>query len=182
DDICAQTGAEVMYLMDVNGNTLAASNWNKHDNFAGRNFSFRPYFSEAMQGRLGRFFGQGTTSAKRGYFFAAAVRDGDQVIGVLVAKIDLDHTETLWGKTPEQLLVTDHNGVVILTSRPDWRFRATRPLSEAERDAIIAIQPYPTQAPQPLALNPDAWLTQTRDIEETGWQVSILAPRMLVDR
>ncbi|WP_028693309.1 sensor histidine kinase [Pseudomonas cremoricolorata] len=181
-DISQQTGAEVMYLMDVSGNTLAGSNWDKHDSFVGRNFAFRPYFIEAMQGNLGRFFGQGTTSAKRGYFFAAAVRDAGKVIGVLVVKVDLDHTETLWGRTPEQLLLTDQNGVVVLTSRPDWRFRATRPLSAAERQAIIAIQPYPTQAPQPLTLNPDAWITQTRDIRETGWQVSILAPRILLDR
>lgn len=181
-DIVEQTGAEVMYLMDTKGNTLAASNWDKHDSFVGRNFAFRPYFSEAMQGRLGRFFGQGTTSAKRGYFFAAAVRDGEQAIGVLVVKVDLDHTETLWGHTPEQLLLTDHNGVVVLTSRPDWRFRATRPLSDAEREAVIAIQPYPTQLPQPLSLDLSAWLIQSESIEETGWNVSILAPRTLVDR
>ncbi|CAG8869732.1 C4-dicarboxylate transport sensor protein DctB [Pseudomonas fluorescens] len=181
-EIVDQTGAEVMYLMDVSGNTLAASNWDKRDSFIGRNFAFRPYFNEAMDGRLGRFFGQGTTSAKRGYFFAAAVRDNEQVIGVLVVKVDLDHTETLWGRTPEQLLLTDQNGVVVLTSRPDWRFRATRPLNDAEREAITAIQPYPTTEPKPLNLNPDAWLTQTRAIKETGWQVSILAPRILVDR
>ncbi|MDD2048861.1 sensor histidine kinase [Pseudomonas putida] len=181
-DIATQTGAEVMYLMDARGNTLAASNWDKHDSFIGRNFAFRPYYTDAVAGRLGRFFGQGTTSAKRGYFFAAAVRDGKQIIGVLVVKVDLDHTETLWGKTPEQLLLTDHNGVVILTSRPDWRFRATRPLSAAEGEAIAAIQPYPTQAPQPLNLNQEAWLIQTQAIEETGWQVSILAPRTLIDR
>ena len=181
-EIVDQTGAEVMYLMDVSGNTLAASNWDKRDSFVGRNFAFRPYFNEAMDGRLGRFFGQGTTSAKRGYFFAAAVRDNEKVLGVLVVKVDLDHTETLWGRTPEQLLLTDQNGVVVLTSRPDWRFRATRALSDAEREAITAIQPYPTTAPKPLDLNPDAWLTQTRAIKETGWQVSILAPRMLVDR
>ncbi|MFG0864359.1 ATP-binding protein [Pseudomonas sp. FYR_7] len=181
-NIVQQTGAEVMYLMDVSGNTLAASNWDKHDSFVGRNFAFRPYFNEAMAGHLGRFFGQGTTSAKRGYFFAAAVRDGERTVGVLVVKVDLDHTETLWGRTPEQLLLTDHNGVVILTSRPEWRFRATRPLTAAERQAIIAIQPYPTQAPQPLVISDDAWITQTRAIPETGWQVSILAPRILVDR
>ena len=181
-EIVDQTGAEVMYLMDVSGNTLAASNWDKRDSFIGRNFAFRPYFNQAMDGRLGRFFGQGTTSAKRGYFFAAAVRDNEKVLGVLVVKVDLDHTETLWGRTPEQLLLTDQNGVVVLTSRPDWRFRATRALSDAEREAIAAIQPYPTTAPKPLDLNPDAWLTQTRAIKETGWQVSILAPRMLVDR
>ena len=46
-EIVEQTGAEVMYLMDVSGNTLAASNWDKHDSFVGRNFAFRPYFLEA---------------------------------------------------------------------------------------------------------------------------------------
>ena len=182
NDISRQTGAEVMYLMDTHGDTLAASNWDKKDSFIGRNFAFRPYFSEAMQGKLGRFFGLGTTSGKRGYFFAAAITDGDQKIGVLVVKVDLDHTERLWGKTPEQLLMTDHNGVVILTSRPEWRFRATRELSEEERQAIFAILPYPTRDPQPLNLDENAWLIQTQKIDETGWSVNILAPRTLIDR
>ncbi|WP_213878294.1 ATP-binding protein [Pseudomonas sp. dw_358] len=182
NEIAHQTGAEVMYLMDDHGNTLAASNWENKDSFVGRNFAFRPYYSDAIAGGLGRFFGLGTTSGKRGYFFAAGVREGAAVKGVLVIKIDLDHTETLWGKTPEQLLLTDHNGVVILTSRPEWRFRATRPLTEADHQAISAVQPYPTQDPQPLNLAPNAWLTQTREIKETGWQVSILAPRSLIDR
>lgn len=181
-DVAAQAGVEVMYLMDTTGKTLAASNWDKQDSFVDRNFSFRPYFSEAMAGRLGRFFGLGTTSAKRGYFFAAAVRDGATIIGVLVVKVDLDHTESLWGKTPEQLLVTDHNGVVILTSRPQWRFRATRPLTAEERQAIIAIQPYPTRDPQPLALSSTAWLRQSTAIAESGWTVEILAPRSLINR
>ena len=121
-DVATQAGVEVMYLMDTTGKTLAASNWDKQDSFVGRNFSFRPYFSEAMAGRLGRFFGLGTTSAKRGYFFAAAVRDRERIVGVLVVKVDLDHTERLWGKTPEQLLLTDSNA----TSRPmpSWWRRA----------------------------------------------------------
>jgi two-component system C4-dicarboxylate transport sensor histidine kinase DctB len=181
-EIVRQTGAEVMYLMGPDGTTLAASNWDKRDSFVGRNFAFRPYFSDAMAGNLGRFFGLGTTSAKRGYFFASGVRDGEQVIGALVVKVDLDHTENLWGKTPEQLLLTDHNGVVILTSRPEWRFRATRALSEEEKQAIVAIQPYPTRDPRPLVLDEKAWLTQNQKIDETGWSVNILAPRALIDR
>ncbi|OCR22923.1 ATPase [Pseudomonas syringae] len=181
-EICRQTGAEVMYLMGPDGTTLAASNWDKRDSFLGRNFAFRPYFNDAMAGNLGRFFGLGTTSGKRGYFFASAVRNENQVIGALVVKVDLDHTETLWGKTPEQLLLTDHNGVVILTSNPEWRFRATRALSEEEKQAIVAIQPYPTRDPRPLLLNEKAWLTQTQHIDETGWSVNILAPRALIDR
>jgi two-component system, NtrC family, C4-dicarboxylate transport sensor histidine kinase DctB len=180
--ISAQTGAEVMYLMDPAGNTLAASNWEQKDSFVGRNFAFRPYFNDAIAGRLGRFFGLGTTSAKRGYFFAARVRDREQTLGALVVKVDLDHTETLWGRTPEQLVVTDQYGVVILTSKPDWRYRTTRPLTDAERAAISANQPYPTGNPGPLDLASPAWLSQSRYISETGWTVNLLAPRSLIDR
>ena len=177
-----QTGADVIYLMNNRGVTLAASNWDKPDSFVAGNFAFRPYFREALAGRLGRFFGLGTTSGKRGYYFAYPVREDDHNIGALVVKVDLDHTETLWGNTPEQLLVTDTNGVVILTSRPDWRFHASRPLDRAEQSAIASNQPYPTQAPPRLALDPNAWLTQSRVLDETGWTVSILAPRILLDR
>ncbi|OZY59608.1 sensor histidine kinase [Pseudomonas lundensis] len=182
NEISTQTGAEVMYLMDAHGDTLAASNWDKQDSFIGRNFAFRPYFSEAMDGKLGRFFGLGTTSGKRGYFFAAPVVEGDKKIGVLVVKVDLDHTERLWGQTPEQLMVTDPNGVVILTSRPEWRFRATRELTPQEQQSIFAILPYPTRDPKPLNLNLSNWLVQTQGIDETGWSVNILAPRTLIDR
>ena len=177
-----QSGADVIYLMNPAGLTLATSNWNDFDSFIGRNFAFRPYFREALAGRLGQFFGLGTTSAKRGYFFAAAVRDGQEVLGVLVVKVDLDPTETLLGTNPEQLLVTDRHGVVILTSRPEWRFRATRPLDAAERADIAANLPYPTQEPQPLALDDKDWLRQSSTLPETGWTASILAPRSLVER
>lgn len=177
-----QTGADVIYLMDLDGTTLAASNWDEEDSFVDRNFAFRPYFRQAMEGRLGRFFGLGTTSGKRGYYFGAAVRDGERNLGVLVVKVDLDHTETLWGSTPEQLLVTDNFGVVILTSRPDWRFRATRGLGRDEREQIAFDQPYPTLDPQDLTLDIDAWLIQSRELKETGWTVRILAPISLVER
>ncbi|MDM8348276.1 ATP-binding protein [Pseudomonas sp. sp1636] len=177
-----QTGADVIYLMAPDGQTLAASNWAQEDSFVERNFSYRPYFREAMQGRPGRFFGLGTTSRKRGYFFAAAVREGTQILGVLVVKVDLDHTETLWGQRPEQLLVTDNYGVVILTSQADWRFHATRELDNAERAAIAATQPYRIQSPPPLQLEPEAWLRQSRRLADIGWTVSILAPRLLLDR
>ena len=182
EQVRAQSGAEVIYLMTPDGLTLAASNWSQYDAFVGRNFAFRPYFREALAGRLGQFFGLGTTSGKRGYYFAAAVRDGHETLGVLVVKVDLDHTETLLGSTPEQLLVTDAMGVVILTSQPDWRFRATRILNDAERAEIAANLPYPTQTPQPLRLAANDWLRQSSSLSETGWTVSILAPRSLVER
>ncbi|WP_312224900.1 sensor histidine kinase [Stutzerimonas nitrititolerans] len=179
-----QTGADVIYLMDQEGTTLASSNWDDPDSFVGRNFAFRPYFRQAMegQGRLGRFFGLGNTSGKRGYYFGAAVYDDEKAIGVLVVKVDLDHTETLWGNTPERLLVTDNFGVVILTSQPEWRFRATRGLEEDEREQIRFDQPYTTLNPRHLTLDIDSWLIQSRELKEIDWTVRILAPVSLVER
>lgn len=177
-----ETGADVIYLMSPQGITLSSSNWDQQDSFVGRNFAYRPYFREALAGKQGRFFGLGTTSRKRGYFFSSPVHDGERVIGILVVKVDLDDAESLWGNTPEQLMVTDSNGVVIISSRSDWRFRATRPLDNAERAAIAANQPYPTQAPTPLQLDDNAWLIQSRELQETGLSASILAPRQLIER
>ena len=176
-----QTGADTIYLMDRQGLTLAASNWDQQDSFVGRNFAFRPYFREAMDGHLGRFFGLGNTSGKRGYYFASALYDGSQALGVLVVKINLDHTETLWGKTPERLVVTDGQGVVILTSHPDWRFRTTRAQTEQEQAAIAFNLPYATRELQALTLDPRVWLTQQRTLEEIDWTVSIYSPASLID-
>lgn len=181
-DIRRRTGADVIYLLQPDGTTQVASNWAQADSFVHRNFAFRPYYREAMQGRLARFFGLGTTSIKRGYYFASAVKEGSRIIGVLVVKVDLEHIERLWGNSPEQLLVIDNYGVVILSSREDWRFHASRPLSAAERDEIHANIPYPVQDQKPLRLQQSAWLSQSRTLPETGWTVSIYAPRTLIER
>lgn len=60
------SGTSDTYLMDRDGLTIAASNWQDERPFIGRNFSYRPYFKAAMRGELGRYFALGTTSSKRG--------------------------------------------------------------------------------------------------------------------
>ena len=177
-----RTGADVIYLMRADGYCQATSNWNEPDSFVGRDFSFRPYYQEAMQNKSGRFFGLGTTSGKRGYYFAAPVHDGGNVIGVVVVKVDLDGPEKLWGRTPEQLLVTDSFGVVILTSRNEWRFRASRPLNDEQRDVIARNLPYPRGSLEPLEISNNQWLIQQRFLDEIGWTARILAPRDLLER
>src|SRR5690554_4814478 len=85
-----QTGADVIYLMDAKGSTLAASNWDQARSFVGNNFSFRPYFYDALHHGSGEFFGLGNISYKRGYYFGGAVHVDGAVLGVIVVKVDLD--------------------------------------------------------------------------------------------
>ncbi len=176
-----QTGADVIYLMDTQGLTLAASNWDVERSFAGNNFAFRPYFRDALRSGTGEFFGLGNISFKRGYYFGSPVHVEGQVIGVIVVKVDLDFTETLWGQTPEQLVVTDKNGVVILTSQPDWRFTATRELTAQEQYSVAEHQPYTSITPERIDLKQQDWLTFDKDLDDIGWQVSILAPQRLIN-
>lgn len=172
-----QTGADVVYLLNTAGTTLAASNWQHADSFVGHNFSFRPYFSEALAQRTGTFFGLGNISHKRGYYFGNAVLVDEAVVGVLVVKVDLDFTERLWGTGPERLWVTDANGVIVLSSEADWRFRASRPLAVGELERIAEYRPYASLEPVPLEVRQSQWLRFERPLDRDGWTVSVLVPR-----
>ena len=62
-----------IYLIDPQGQTLAASNWASSPSFVGQNYRFRPYFQSAIRGQTGFFYGVGVTTGEPGAFIAAPV-------------------------------------------------------------------------------------------------------------
>ena len=140
------------YLMDKEGLTIAASNWQAPRPFVGRNFSFRPYFKEAMLGQLGRYFALGATSSQRGYYFAYPVRQGKSILGALVMKINIDTVEDNWKKQGDTFLVTDPEGVIFVTTDPDWRYRTLSPLPQEVLSRITASKRYPDASLLPLSV------------------------------
>jgi two-component system, NtrC family, C4-dicarboxylate transport sensor histidine kinase DctB len=183
-----------IYLMDKNGLTIAASNWRTELSFIGSNFSYRPYFQEAMQGRLGRYFALGTTSSRRGYYFAYPVREGGEILGAAVVKINIDSVEQNWGHRDEGYLISDPDGVIFITSTPEWRYRTFEPLDPALQQQIIASKRYPNTQFEPLSdekgkidnnlqeINLRSptdnekkdYLRQFHFMPEAGWHVNIL--------
>lgn len=137
---------DVIYVMDLNGNCLAASNWQKQDSFVGHNYSFRPYFQQAMAGQTGRYIAKGITSFKVGYYLARPVMVDGEIRGAVVAKISLDalqsRVEELWRRGHEIVLVTDKNGVVIVSPLSTLAFKAIQPIPEAARKAIETSRQY----------------------------------------
>ena len=136
------TGALVLYILDKNGQTIAASNWRSKRTFIGANFSFRPYFREAMQGLLGRYFALGTTSKERGYYFSWAIREAGEVLGVMVCKIAVGHFERAWQSGHDEIVVADQNGIIFLSSKADWLYGSLSPLSSKKREAIALDRQY----------------------------------------
>ena len=195
------TGTLDTYIMDATGLTLAASNWNAEKPFVGRNFSYRPYFQEAMRGGLGRYFALGTTSNKRGYYFAYPVRRNEAILGAMVVKTSLASLEGTWARHGAAVVVTDPMGVIFLSSNPDWRFKTLRPLSAEELERIAAsrqysdaeLAPFPLVGRRPFGETGELvryrpapsgsgsprgsaeieYLVQSADMPEAGWRVQI---------
>ena len=141
-----------VYVMTPDGTTIATSNYDREESFIGHNFSYRPYFQGAVQGGLGRYYAVGTTSGVRGYYFAAPVRSGaGQIIGVVAVKVGLDAIEAEWRSQEAQIIVTDPQGIVFLSSQPNWLFRGLLPLDADRLRQIIASRRYADQTPRPLA-------------------------------
>lgn len=122
-------GSIAIFVMDQRGIVLASSNWNQaSENFVGEDLSFRSYFAEGLAGRVGRHFAIGTTRGEPGYFVSTPIRDGERVVGVAVIKISLGQLDQAWELLGAPALIADGNGVVILSSVPEWRYTALKPL------------------------------------------------------
>ncbi len=183
------------YLMDSQGLTIASSNWRASKSFVGSNFGYRPYFQEAMQGKLGRYFALGTTSSQRGYYFAYPVRHDGAILGVLVIKIDIDSVEDAWIDQGNTFLVTDPYGVIFIATDARWRYRTLHPLKAETVSQIEESKRYPDTTLQPLnIINHDSrdgfniislrnkhdkktkkYLHDTISMSQAGWEVQILA-------
>ncbi len=147
------SNAAVIYVLDGSGKTIASSNWQKNESFEGRNYGFRPYFQEAMAGREGRYFAIGVTTGRAGYFFSRPVmkhQPAGPVLGVVVVKVELEQLQKEWREGGEKVFVTNEDGVIILSSNPDWLYKTVKPLSWAVRQHIAASRTFVGQSLEQL--------------------------------
>lgn len=154
--VAQASGAAAIYIMTRQGLTLASSNWNKPDSFVGQNYGFRPYFQQAMHGKLGRYYALGTSSGLRGYYFAYPVRAHGRISGVVTVKVPLDSLEAQHDEAQYEFVVTDPNGIIFLSTRPAWRYHALAPLADDTRLRVTASRRYADHAITPLSVLDEA--------------------------
>ncbi len=186
-----QQGAHLSaaFLIDAQGLTVAASNWRQPHSFVGHDYSFRPYFRDAVSKGLGRFYGVGVTTGEPGYFLAAPLRRQQRLLGVIVVKQQLDALEQALANSSEPLMLVDGDGIAFLASARALRYRSLAPLGEAvaarlgdtrqygaQAIPLIADRPIATAQPGPqrLALPGEAArerLVHARPVGLQGWQL-----------
>lgn len=193
-DANAHSHADVTYIIRADGLCLSASNWDRPDSFAGSQYRFRPYFVDAMGGRVGRFFGIGTVSHVPGYYISQPVYRGGRIVGAAVLKLNLEWFPGTDANEP--VFVVDKHGVIFLSSVPAWKYRAVRDLPREVATAIEETRQYAQQSLAKLPITPvralnasDAhvvrvgakrfspyYLLTQRRLGAPQWQLMTLAP------
>ena len=180
------------YLMDRSGLTLSASNAHLGDSYVGNSYAFRPYFKDAMQDKLGVFYGIGATTGNPGYFLAAPIKDNNKIIGAATVKVSLESFESALVKSGDKVLLTDSSGVIFLGSVPDWKYRSLTQLGQEALLQMHSSRQYSNHILQPLGMRllhkgselasitlPNAktqqYLVQTKKIGPLDWTMILLA-------
>ncbi|RUR30769.1 sensor histidine kinase [Vreelandella andesensis] len=194
-------GVSDVYLLNRDADTIAASNWHRPKTFIGQNYAFRSYYTDAITGGQGRFYGLGLQSLERGYYFSAPVWLDDtspdaKPDGVIVVKVLLDDVEESWAEQDAELFVTDSDNIIFMASHPELRMNALYPLTDNQRDSLRATRRYAMEPLTPSGMKREApygsdsylvsfasgplssghYLSLTRPIPEFGWQMHILKP------
>lgn len=172
-------------LIDRDGIGIAASNWTLPSSNVGHSYAFRPYFQQAMRHGSGEFYAIGVTTQRPGHFIARAVRDPQgRAIGAVAVKVVLDDIQSDWSERGDLILLSDANGIVFLTGRPEWRYRMLAPLQPVQREQLQRTQQYRGQSLRPVtiaqqrALDDDARVVRVREFggrRDLVWQSLRLA-------
>lgn len=183
-EIQSITEALDIYLINADGEAIAASNWHQSYSFIGQNFAFRPYFQEAIKGGLGRYFAVGTTSNKRGYYFSYPIyansypieanQTNAKVLGVIVVKVDVSEIEQqstgMARASNYEFAITDPDNIIFLSSNPNWRLRSFIPVTPEKSLDIQESRRYANRAISSLTIKPpyDDTLNEMFQIYQIG--------------
>ncbi|WP_119255104.1 sensor histidine kinase [Shinella zoogloeoides] len=192
EELVAGTSAAVIYVIDASGIAISASNWREPTSFVGNDYTFRAYFSRAMQQGTAEHFALGSVSKRPGLYISHRIGPVDAPLGVVVVKMEFDQLERDWRETQRPSYVVDAHHIVLITSIPSWRFMSTEPLPAESLAAIreslqfgaapLLPLPFERQAEGNLvrALLPgggaETYLRITAPVASTPWQFEYLMP------
>ncbi|MEN2785054.1 ATP-binding protein [Sphingomonas qilianensis] len=176
------TGAPTIYVIGANGVTIAASNWRTRYSFVGADYRFRPYFREARARGEGSQYALGTVSGRPGLYLARRTANG----GVIVIKLEFDRIERAWAEAGGITLVRNPLGVVLVTSRPAWRFTASTPLSAPDEvrfraetrvsDGALVRLPVAPAGDDRFTSGAARFVGQDVATAQPGWRLTLLEP------
>ena len=186
-----------IFIMDRSGLTVAASNFNKDTNFIGKNYAFRPYFTQALSKQKGQFLAIGVTSKKLGFYVSRAIMLNGQTLGIVVVKIDLDQLHHLTQDLKGDFALMDNKNILFFSSNDNYTLKSIGTISAKDRLEITRTRQYPITRIVPIDIKSSAgnildaktvnifghrYLSQNTYIQETDWSILMFSPLMKIER
>lgn len=183
---CHTLQASICYIMDKSGITQA-DNREAETTLVGKNYAFRPYFQQAIQGMPTVHLALGVTTKKRGIYFShPIVSDNEEPIGVAIIKFLPDQIEERFNRLPGNASLIDPNGVVFASNNENWLYKTLFPLSPVQQKQVAASRQFGDAIPEHLGFsrkidssvienNEQLFIYESAPLEELpGWHISFL--------
>lgn len=132
-----EADTRAMFIIGADGVVIASDNWETPDSQVGRVLADRPYFRQALTRNNSSYLGIEPSNNRVRYYLSESIRDGSEVLGVAVVRIEFDALEAAWQRAGERVIVADSDGVAFLGSDPDYKFRRLGVLAPSRSPEIM---------------------------------------------
>ena len=144
--------AEVVWLMNKDGDCIASSNWENPTSFIGFNYANREYFSEARNGRLGQQYAVGKITKTPGLYFAYPIFVDGLFAGAVATKRDI-RDDSHWMHN-SAAIITDNQGVIILAKDKSLHMKAMPGAAVLKMDKAERQQRYQRKDFETIQITP----------------------------
>lgn len=191
-----QLKTAAIFILNEQGKTIASSNWREPGSYVGQDYSYRPYYKQAMMGMNGRFYGIGSTTNIPGFFLSTGIKNNGKIVGVVIVKISLNDIENVWAEGPENIIVSDEHSIIFLSSKSQWRMKTLEPIPSQIKEKLQLTRQYSLSNILPADYYPcftfngfvflkekanqfcllPRFYTQQISIPEFNWKMTIIVP------
>ncbi|WP_127599070.1 sensor histidine kinase [Nitratireductor alexandrii] len=168
-EIAGYSGAKDVAFADATGRIFASA----RGIFDNSRLNENALLDAARQGRLGRE--TRSDDNERAYVFAASVRRGGALVGVIAVYVRIDRIEQTWSLSANPIAVADAGGLVFISNRTQWNQR--RLFGPAGGDAVLSGDPDGDGVVAETGEPGLGYISARRDLPLMGWTLHVLADR-----
>ncbi len=168
-----EIGAASLMLLDRDGRSVAATDRNR----LSENHRSAPYFIAALRNNQ-TVYSTHQDSDDRGFSFVYSrkIENDGQTLGVIMVEVDVPRLERSWAGVSDAVLVTDSEGMIIMSTEPRWRgLREEEALARQSAPSAIERAIRVTQGwaalPADAYLRGEAVLRREVRVPHQGWKM-----------
>ena len=130
-----EIGAASLMMLDKDGRTVAATERNR----LGENHRNQPFFVDAIRSNATVFTSMPTETGGFSFTYARRIDGAGNGQGVIVVEVDLAKFERAWAGISDAVMLTDSEGIIVLSAEPRWRgLHVDQALSEEPAESVLA--------------------------------------------